>query len=352
MPQATINVYLDSNIMIKLGVAPQSPSLDRIIELQKKGVINVVTTTLTLDEISKKFTSNDSKLINDIARPGFKKAFGKVSKLELPFDTKQDVFKALLKENRKIVSKIHKSISATVLDVDDVKPSTVFEQYAKGEGVFSGGAKEGQFQDAFIFEALKRALKGIGPIHVVSEDGDFQPLVKTHSKKFKLYTTLEEFITRVDKTILDEDDIEEWLQGNIEELEGEFESQLNDWEIESMDVPDGYVEKSTVNSIDFVEFQGFGPVKRNGSALIIGKVNLSALLSFTHPNWDEAMYDSEEKVVMPSEYVNGEIESDLDVSFSMSVSVEKGKLHDIEEVMFTDETRFIYQDFYEPDYYK
>lgn len=352
MPQATINVYLDSNIIIKLGVPPQSPSLDRIFELQKKGVINVVTTTLTIDEIAKKHTSNDAKLIDDIARPGFKKAFGKISDLKLPFETKQEVFEALLKENRKAVLKFHKSMSSTVLDVDGVSPSTVLEQYAKGIGAFSKEAKDGQFQDAFIFETLKLALKKTGPIHIVSGDKDFQPLVKSHSRKFKLDGTLEEFITTVDKTILNDAEIETWMEENVDELKKEFDSELNSWEIQSMDVDDGYVEESTVNSIEFLEFQGFGPVKKNGSALIIGRVNLTALLSFTHPNWAEAMYDSEEKVRIPFEHVSGDVENDLDVSFSMSVSMKKGKLHEIEEVLFTDETRFIYQDFYPYENYK
>ena len=352
MPQATINIYLDSNIIIKLGVPPQSPSLDRINDLQRKGVINVVTTSLTIDEIAKKYTSNDFKLISGIARSGFKKAFSKISDLELPFDNKQDLFEALLKENRKEVTKFHKTLSASVIDIDGVKPSSVFDQYAKGLGVFADGAKDGQVQDAFIFEALKLGLKEIGQIHIVSSDKDFEHLVRTRPKKFKLDATLEEFISRVDETILDEEDIETWLEDNNRELEREFESELNGWAIQSMDVQEGYVEESTLNEIEFIDFQGFGPVKRNGNALIIGRTTVGALLSFTHPNWDEAMYDSEDKVLIPFENVQGDIESDLDIFFSMSVTMKKGKLHEIDEVRFTDETKFIYQDFYDHSHYK
>lgn len=64
-------------------------------------------------------------------------------------------------------------------------------------------------------------------------------------------------------------------------------------------------------------------------------MSVKANVSYTHPNWDEAMYDSEDKRLIPFEDVSGETEVTLDVDVSMSIGVnEDGDPAEIEELRF------------------
>ena len=93
----------------------------------------------------------------------------------------------------------------------------------------------------------------------------------------------------------------------------------------------------------------YAPLTKKGDAILLGQAEVIANFDICHPNWDEAMYDSEEKVLIPFESITGEIESNLTISFAMSVSIKKGKLDAIEKVQFTNESEFIYIDFYPSD---
>jgi hypothetical protein len=75
-------------------------------------------------------------------------------------------------------------------------------------------------------------------------------------------------------------------------------------------------------------------------------------VSFTHPNWDEAMYDSEDKVLIPFEDESGETEIELTIDVAMSIAVdEAGNPEEIEALRFRN-SDFQYVTLYPPDMYK
>ena len=78
-----------------------------------------------------------------------------------------------------------------------------------------------------------------------------------------------------------------------------------------------------------------GATEEGDPILVVGRVGVRAKVSYSHPNWDEAMYDSEDKVLIPFEDVSGETEIELSIDVSMTIAVDdKGAPTDIEELSF------------------
>jgi len=95
----------------------------------------------------------------------------------------------------------------------------------------------------------------------------------------------------------------------------------------------------------------FGSIDKSNSILVIGSAEITATVSYTHPNWDEAMYDSEDKVLIPFDTVTGKKEVNFDADFSMSITVDyEGMPTEIEELRFRN-SYFQYIDLYPYDPY-
>jgi hypothetical protein len=72
--------------------------------------------------------------------------------------------------------------------------------------------------------------------------------------------------------------------------------------------------------------------------LVVGRVKINATVSYTHPDWDTAMYDSEDKVLIPFDSVTGETEVSVEANFSMTILVdERDNPIQIDEFGFTDD---------------
>jgi hypothetical protein len=82
------------------------------------------------------------------------------------------------------------------------------------------------------------------------------------------------------------------------------------------------IEETSVTEVKVKELTSFGSAEAGGLILIVGRLSVKANISYTHPNWDEAMYDSEDKRLIPFEDVSGETEVSIDVDVSMSIAVD------------------------------
>ena len=81
-------------------------------------------------------------------------------------------------------------LNTTVLKIDDVMPSRIFDDYDRNTGFFVNRNKKNQFPDAFTFERLKNVATSENPILVVSDDPDFKSPVETH-QAFRLVDSIE-----------------------------------------------------------------------------------------------------------------------------------------------------------------
>lgn len=128
--------------------------------------------------------------------------------------------------------------------------------------------------------------------------------------------------------------MDDFLEDHKQELVEAVDSELSDWGLIG-DVEDSEIEEAHVTDVEVKELTSFGSTEKEGSILVVGLFSVMANVSYTHPNWDEAMYDSEDKRLIPFEDVSGESELSFDVDVSMSVAVdEDGHPEEIEELRF------------------
>jgi len=173
-------VFLDANVVISAGKPPGGPIISRVEDLVDAGLVEILTTDLTIAEVAKKHAENDYDVIKDAARPHFRDIVQEHLGAKLPKITKAEMKQQISKTYHKKVTEMFDRLKATTLPIDEVKPSTVFDDYSNQKGFFSGDGKKDQFADAFIFEAIKAEASEATPVIIVSEDGDFKkPVAET-----------------------------------------------------------------------------------------------------------------------------------------------------------------------------
>jgi hypothetical protein len=330
--KTTPKVFLDANVVIAAGKPPGDPILARVAALVEADLITLLTTDLTVTEVSKKHAENDYEVIKEVGRLHFRKIVEEVAGTKLPDITKAQMKTKLAATYEASTKAMFKTLDAKTLPIDSVKPSAVFATYASGEGFFTGDGKKDQFPDAFIFECLKAEASNKSPVIIVSNDGDFEKPVKG-AKHISLVKSLPDLFKALGLEV-EAPELDEFLEENKAELVTAADSELSDWGLIA-DVEDAEIDETTVTDIEVQELTAFKPTEEEGSFLVVARITVKANVSYTHPNWDEAMYDSEDKRLIPFEDVSGETEVSFDVSISMSIGVdENGEPAEIEELRF------------------
>lgn len=347
--RAKPKVFLDANVVISAGKPPGGPEIARIADLVDAGLISVLTTDLTVVEVAKKHVQNDFSTIRGISQPHFRQIVEDVTGVALPDIKRPEIREKLKATFDKLTAEMFERLKAKMLEIDDVKPSTVFGAYAAGEGFFASDGKKDQFPDAFAFECLKAEASKKHPVIIVSNDGDFEgPSVSTdHISLVKSLPGLFEALGLQ----FDPPELETFFADHNDELVEQVDKELNSWGLNSSDVMDAEIDEITVNSVDIKKCTAFKPIEAGGSILVVGTIGVEAFISFTHPNWDEAMYDSEDKVLIPFDDESGEAEISLSIDVAMSIAVDDGEPKEIEALRFRN-SDFQYVTLYPPDMYK
>lgn len=314
-------VFIDANVVIQAGKPPGGPILTRVADLVKAELIEVLTTDLTVTEVAKKHAENDYEVIKEVGRPHFRKVVAEALGVALPETSKAELKAGLLRKYEKLTRELFKGLSATILPVDDVKPSTVFTSYAEGTGFFSGEGKKDQFPDAFIFECLKAQASSDSPVIIVSDDGDFEKPAEGEPD-IQLLTSLPDLFEKLGLQV-EAPEVNAFLNSHQSDLLKAVDRELSDWGLQATDVEDADIEETAVTAVDIEGLASFGSSDGKGPILVVGRMSITATATYTHPNWDEAIYDSEEGRLIPFGDVSGETDVSLDADFSMSITVDK-----------------------------
>lgn len=349
-PKPIPKVFLDANVVIGAGKPPGGPEIARIVDLVEAGLISVLTTDLTITEVAKKHVKNDFDAIKEIIQPHFRQIVERATGVSLPAINRTGLREALKEIYSESTAEMFEALKAKTLQIDDVKPSVVFKSYAEGDGFFAGDGKKDQFPDAFAFECLKQEASKNRPVIIVSSDADFDGPVKS-AKHISLVKSLSELFNVLGLEMAapeltsffdeHEDDFIEWV-----------DKEVNSWGLQSQDVIDAEIDEATVNSVEITKLTAFKPIDQQGAILVLATIEAEATASFSHPNWDEAMYDSEDKVLIPFDDVSGEADVTLTIDLAMSVAVdEDGEPEEIEALRFRN-SDFQNVTLYPPDMYK
>lgn len=342
-------VFLDANVVIQAGKPPGGPVMSRVSDLVKAGFIAVLTTDLTVAEVAKKHAANDFEAVKDLAQPHFRAVASELLEVELPAVRRSDLRTKLTSKYERLTAAMFNALKAKTLTIDDVKPSTVFTAYAEGTGFFAGEGKKDQFPDAFLFECLKAEASRSTPVVIVSSDSDFAAPTRD-VEHIILLGSLPDLFRELGFQI-EAPEIKTFLDENKNELVGLIDSELRDWGLEASDVEDADIEVASVTRVEIFDPVSFGSTKKGGSILVVGTAQINAAVAYTHPNWEEAAWDSEDKVLIPFEDVEGETEVTLEVEFSMLIAVDDdGEPLEFEEFRFGNDG-FIYVDLHPHDPY-
>jgi hypothetical protein len=101
-------------------------------------------------------------------------------------------------------------------------------------------------------------------------------------------------------------DVGSFLEASYEEVIRAVDKELNGWGLQVSDVEDADIDESSVKNVEFLKFATFRAAGERQEILVIGRVKMEVNVSYTHPDWDGPMYDSEDKVLIPFDNVSGE----------------------------------------------
>jgi hypothetical protein len=335
MEKKPTTVFLDANVVIQAGKPPGGPLFDRLVDLVKAGFIKVLTTELSKTEIAKKHIEDDYTVVKDVGRDHFRRLVEDVSDVKVPPINKSAIKAKLFTKHTEGVAKMFAALKAKTLSIDAIKPSVILDSYTQKKGLFSGEGKKDQFPDAFIFECIRAEASTNDPIVIISNDKDFDAPVKNEDNLSVLKS-----IEGLFKTLglqVDDPDIEDFLDKQHDNLVDHFDSELKNWWLDASDVQDADIEVSTVEDVELGELTTFGTIEGGNEIIVIGNATLQANVSYTHPDWDTAIYDSEDGTSIPwNDDVSGETEVEVEVEFSMSIQANgQGEPTDIKELRFT-----------------
>jgi hypothetical protein len=120
----------------------------------------------------------------------------------------------------------------------------------------------------------------------------------------------------------------------IDEVVTFVDQEVNDWGLVG-DIEDAEIYDITVNEVEIDKLSAFKPVEEGDSLLTIGKLLVKATVEYSHPDWDTATYDSEDKVLIPFRDVSGKTEVEFAVDVSISITVDgEGEPEAIEMLNF------------------
>lgn len=331
-----VQVYLDSNIVIQAGKPPASPLLERVGDLVTLGRIDLLVTDVTKAEVANKHVENDYSIIKDAGRSHFRRLICDTLGVDLPKLSKTDIRNRLVDKYVAEVDAMFCSIGADTLSVDDVSPSSILKEYASRSGFFGPDGKKDQFPDAFIFGALAPLANNESPVIIVSDDRDFLTPSK-EEEHIILLRSLPELFKWLGLAVEDPD-IEAQLVEREQDVLEAVSREIGNWTLQATDIIDAEIEPISATAIHYFDLTSFGETGDEGRLLVVGHALVSIHVWFSHPDWDTASYDSEDKILIPHGDVSGERILETEIKFFMTIlTAEDGRFCQVEDLQFLDE---------------
>ncbi|MGA2793172.1 MAG: hypothetical protein ABSE69_06495, partial [Roseiarcus sp.] len=131
---------------------------------------------------------------------------------------------------------------------------------------------------------------------------------------------------------------EDFVESNLDKIVDTVHNELNQWGLQVSDVDDAEIDESTVEDVTFIDFRTFRTAGESKDILVVGRIKMDVKVSYHHPDWDTATYDSEDGVLLPHRTVEGEKDIDVEADFNMTLKVDQhGKPTSIAEFSFDDD---------------
>ncbi|WP_192255019.1 PIN domain-containing protein [Mesorhizobium silamurunense] len=324
-------VFIDANIYIADGRPPGKDVIRAIKNLVNSGKIEVVSTDITINEVTRHFTAHDLKSIGNSLKPHVRALVQAVTGVELPDISSEETESRVWERNKAEFDALLKDLSATVLNADSIEPYSVLEDYSRGRGMFNGEAKKDQFPDAFIYKLLEKYSTEAGEILVLTSDSDYAA-ISSGNDLIKVKATVQDLFDSLNLSIASQD-IEHFIARYEEEIHEIAEHEINDFQIYIKGNPelDGYVK--SLNALEILELDEFETDEEE--ILVTGMMRLYATIDYSGMDMTTAFYDSEDKRAYPWQEISGVVDDTFHVRFTMTVLTdERGIPEEIQGMHF------------------
>ncbi len=326
-------VFFDANIVIGWGRPPWGP-FETLNALYRAGLLDVVTTDVTIIEVAKNLAEKDCRVLKPMGSKQFREAAALVGWDPPEFDAA--AFRLRQYEHyRNATTGMFRRLGCEVLAVDEARPSTVFADYGAGEGFFASQGKKGQYADAFVFELLKNVARPAYPILVVSKDRDFEGPVNDEPN-IGLVTSMQDFYRSVGRKV-DCDGLEGFLLGDdtYEVLMAEVRRETAASVLMSA-TTDVEIVEADAQRFDLLSWDSFDLPGVTDSVLVTASLRVEADVRYTHPDWDSATWDSEDKVAIPRRDVEAESGASFEVDVAIRIGMEHRQPTTVEDFRYTE----------------
>lgn len=312
----TIRVFVDANIYIGDGRPPGGDVMRALANLIKIKKLSLITTDVTINEITKHFSTHDVKSLGAALKPHVRGLIKEITGIELPELSADEIAASIWARNEKLTRKMFADLQADLLNIDSVRPSEVHKDYATGSGMFAEGAKKDQIPDAFIVKVIEANAKAKGPITIFSRDGDFKLAVNAELG-ISVVREIGELLDTLDLKVSDQN-IQMFLQAQSSVILEHASSEILDFLVYVDDYSELEGEVISLEAAEIVEIEEFKIDEHE--TLLTGSMKITAHIGYSGPDMSTAIYDSEDKRAYAIHELEGEITEDFEVKFTMTIS--------------------------------
>ncbi len=309
---------MDTQAFMKQGLNFKNATLSKISSLGKADCVSFLITDVVKKEVQSKILDNTEKTIkakNDLVAGLRKEDCDDLIHLITNIESTTD-------ENLKQISinRWEQYIEATKIEVircKEVCTEEIIDAYFNGTYPFSAGKKKNEFPDAISLTALKNwANQNKKTVYVISEDKDLKGFCGQHDNLIHLekitefldiYNNEEEKLTSVLHELIQRqiDEISTSIHDDFKNREFIYE-QNYDADVYNIDITD-----FKILDTDVIEMKDH-----------VGLVNFTSQISFiasiNGPDYDNAMWDSEDKKL----YCFSDFDANLDFDEIYDITLE------------------------------
>jgi len=318
-------VFVDANVWISWGYQLSKAEASTLADLVEHELVRVVVTDLTVIEVAKRFRDIDFEKLEPLTKADIRGLAKQHMDLAIPVVDREELRSSLFGGHLDAVKRrLHSRFNAEVRSIDAVKPSEVLTHYTNGTGLFGPAGKKNQFPDSFIFSAITSDLSERNPLIVLSHDGDFASACEK-TPHIQRVTSMAALL----KALAIEPEGAETIALVVaarSQFEPALTEMLQDYGVEATDVEDAEIDVHYVQRVSELQLTGLYRISEEDNKYIgFGNCEVEVFISFTHPDWDTATWDSEDRVPIPHRSVDGEMDVDIDdIRFSFLVEIENG----------------------------
>ena len=250
------------------------------------GFITVVATNLTKTEITRHHTDVAFERLRPLSRRNLRDSASRYLNIVVPEMSETELRDQIKQKIAEGVTRMFARLDSTTVDVNNVNPSQIFDDFDARAGFFVAQNKKNQFPDAFIFESLKQVATAETPLLIVSDDLDYRKPIDNEDH-FDLIVSIEDLFGKLGLLIDEPDpDLEPFLYN---ELMGNDEF-LFYVEIEAEDFQELAV-TTVCRTIDFDNITAFQQLDENTPILVSVKVSVD--LEVRHEHYDGRSTETE-----------------------------------------------------------